>query len=127
MASELAPTAVEGGEGKTEDSVDYVTLLRDSLEKQNLLYIADIVMEVEQESLADLLEYSRTDITESLADIHNDKDNDYKIKATHRNKFAKTVVAIAAQRKEALEKQTIAPSATSKSTSQVKLLFLGKE
>eukprot|EP01084_Bolivina_argentea_P288039 494312_1 len=123
MSASLQPTA-EGGENQ-EDSINYVELLRVTLRNKKLIYIADIVLEIEEFTLAQLLKWTRNDLTELLADINNDNDNDYKIKVSHRNKFADAVCYIAQKQKETLEKQIVAPAATS--SPQMKLLFLGKE
>eukprot|EP01083_Nonionella_stella_P095919 269401_1 len=129
MAAPVQQTS-GGGEGQksqNEDSVDYVALLRTSLQEKKLLYIADLVMELEELDLSQLLKWERPDLIEILRDIHNDNNHDHKIKVVHRNKFADTIIRVATQQQEALQKQLVAPSASTTGTSQVKLLFLGKD
>eukprot|EP01084_Bolivina_argentea_P091930 165463_1 len=70
--------------------------LRKVLKKENLLYIFDdIILDVEAQTLDDLLEYTQNDLVEKLRNINDDKTNNHKIKTSHRYKFAKTVNKIA--------------------------------
>eukprot|EP01084_Bolivina_argentea_P313574 543019_1 len=124
MATPLHTSEIEGDEGKPNDSnLDYVVLLEASLRSQNLMYIADIIMEVEEEPLEDLMSYSRKNLNSLLDEIHEDETNKHRIKVSHRNKFAKSVIEIRMRRNESLERQTVAAPATSK----VKLLFVDEE
>eukprot|EP01084_Bolivina_argentea_P003179 5936_1 len=123
MAASLEGTSESKGENQINDFIDYVQLLRVSLRQKKLIYIADAILKVEELTLEQLMKCTRNELSDLLADIHNDKDNDYKIKASHRIKFAETVTNMAAQQQDALQKQTATPS----TSSQLKLLFLGKE
>ena len=135
MAARLDHTSEGMGEGipnyDSEDAMDFVEILKSSLRTQKLIYIAEIVKEVEDETLSDLMEYSRKDLCELLAEIHDNKDNEYKIKVSHRNKFAKIVCEFGVKRAQSLiDQQTAAStkySTPSNEPSQVKLLFLGQE
>eukprot|EP01083_Nonionella_stella_P305690 1067433_1 len=98
MAHALQPTARGVAESK-EGSVDYAELLRVSLREQKLIYIEGIMAEEEGVSLDDLFDWTKCDIVEALRDIHNNDQNQYQIRAAHRNKFAKIVIDIAKRRK----------------------------
>ena len=118
----------EGGERRVDavdEAVDYEAMLSATLEQHKVKHIADIVAEVEEQSLSDLLMYSHNDVVELLKDIDGDEDNEYKIKVSQRHKFAKAVIAVADQKKQALNEQAVADAANT--SSQLKLLFLGKE
>ena len=118
----------EGGEAhgdSTEETVDYEAMLTATLERHKVKHIADIVAEVEELSLSDLLKIANHQgVVEVLTDIHEDEDNGHTIKMAHRLKFAKAVMAVADQRKEALNEQLVVAASPE---NQVKLLFLGKE
>ena len=130
----------EGGEplkDSNEESIDFVAKLRAALQQQQLLYIATIVEQVEEETLSDLLDYSRENLRELLDEIHQSSDNNHNIKVSHRNKFAKAVVAIGDEKREKAATSSVAPAAASvpsyteipgaPTSSGPKLLFLGKE
>ena len=68
----------------------------------------------------------RDHLIELLVDIHGDQDNQCEIKVLHRNKFASLVASVATEQKQALLQEKAAAAALPGS-SQVKLLFLGKE
>eukprot|EP01083_Nonionella_stella_P064343 167601_1 len=117
---------VEGSavnEDARQQSVDHVELLRVSLRHQKLEYIGDIIKEEEDVPLHDLLDWSYDNIVEQLNDIHNDENNEYKIKVSHRNKFAKTVQKIKQSKLDCA--QTIASPPPS--SHKMKLLIIGKE
>eukprot|EP01084_Bolivina_argentea_P207337 353761_1 len=119
MASIQSTNSNEGEIGNNQP-IDYVELLRVSLKHQKLMYIADAIFNVEQMTLQDLLQWKYEDIVEQTEEIHNAKDNDYKIKVSHRNKFANTIVQLAQQKKKASIN-------TNPQSSTMKLLIIGKE
>eukprot|EP01083_Nonionella_stella_P240221 839975_1 len=121
----IQPTSSGDVEGSAPvASIDYTELLRVSLKQQKLLYISDIILEVEEVPLDDLLEWTRANISELLDEIHNNDDNNHKIKVSHRNKFAKTVIEIGKSKKQSISNNNI-PAAPS--SSKMKLLIIGKE
>ena len=98
------------------------------LKQQKVLYIADIVEQAEDQTLANLLDYSRKNLSELLDEINDDADNEYKFKVSHRNKFAKAVIQIAEKRNRALKAQFLEiAESTPSSPSPFKLLEIGKE
>lgn len=103
--------------GGTGEQMDYEEMLENALREQQLMYIANIIKETEDEDLCDLLEYTRSHLIGLLDDIADDKGNDHQIKISHRNKFAKIVTRIATKKKA--ESQLAASS--------VQFLFLSKE
>ena len=90
---------------------------------RKLIYIADIIFKLYETPLDELLKWTRADLIELMGEINNE-DNEYRIKVLDKNKFAATVIDIAKQKRQALAKDALAASPSS---SQVKLLFLGKE
>ena len=117
------------GSGENEDVTDYVELLRTRLKEKKLLYIADAIIEFDNElTLQDLLGWKKDDLVEIVDDLNEQlsQDGKDKINVRHKNKFATNVVDIATQQKQALLQEKVAAAATPGS-SQVKLLFLGKE
>ena len=142
MATQFDHTSEGFGEGvpntNDSDSTCFVELLRSALTMQKLLHIAEIVKEIEGESLSDLMEYPRKDLCELLREIHEDKENEYKIKVANRNKFARIVNEFGIKRAQSLIDQQTAASTTYSTPSdtknrsqsqsqQVKLLFLGQD
>ena len=126
MSSPLKVTS-EGEEGTNEESVDYVKLVTATLKEKKLLYIADILFQYDSDiTIDELLKWNRKDIVDTIKMINDDENNKHEINPLHKNKFAKLVEQVAAKQKEELEKQQVAPSASTPS-SQMKLLFLGKE
>lgn len=97
--------------------MDYVQMLEEELEKQDLMYIADIAKKTEDVDLSEVLEYPKSHILELLDDIHGDDSNQHKIKVSHRNKFAKIVIRVATKRRAEREL----------AESSVQFLFLSKE
>eukprot|EP01083_Nonionella_stella_P108450 315510_1 len=110
-------------DARQQTSVDYVELLRTSLRRQKLEYIAGIIKEEEDVTLQELLDWSYDDIVEQLLDIHNNENNEHKVKVSHRNKFARTVQNVKQSKLDCA--QTIA--SPSPSTNKMKLLIIGKE
>ena len=123
MAAPVEVTS-EGGEGQNEKSIDYIGILRSNLREKKLLYIEDIILEYDNDTTLEvLLMWDRNEIVALLVDINNDESVQHKIKTIHRNKFADEIKDIAKQQQGDAAKEKVAPSASS----QVKLLFLGKE
>ena len=123
MAAPVQATLEGTGESQNdEESVDYVAMLERELEKKKVKYVADAILDVyaddEDVTLEKLMNWSRDDLCDLVKEINDDEDNEYKIKALNKNKFADSVVKIANQRKELKEVA---------SKSQVVLLFLGKD
>eukprot|EP01083_Nonionella_stella_P199789 732326_1 len=75
--------------------IDYSKLLCQSLEKDNLMYIVDILLDVKEQMVDDLFVYTRNDLVEILRNINDDETNKHKIKTAHRYKFAKLTNKIA--------------------------------
>eukprot|EP01084_Bolivina_argentea_P108467 193849_1 len=88
--------------------IDYSKLLCQSLEKDNLMYIVDILLDVKEQMVDDLFVYTRNDLVEILRNINDDETNKHKIKTAHRYKFAKLTNKIADHKNT--EKQTVRPT-----------------
>eukprot|EP01083_Nonionella_stella_P108576 315912_1 len=119
-------TEKEGATNSDNEAIiDYVELVRISLTQKKLTYIVGI-LEQEDVSLEHLLNWSHRDISEALADIHDDEQNQHQIRAIHRNKFATIVTTIAKKRNE-FEAQNKNEGPPPSSPSNMKLLIIGKE
>eukprot|EP01084_Bolivina_argentea_P108469 193852_1 len=100
--------------------IDYVALLHESLIKDKLIYIGHILYDVKEQTLEDLMGYTRDNLVEILRGINNDENNKYKIKTAHRYKFAKIVNDISI-RKKAATKRIITKSG------KMQFLFITKQ